>query len=63
MDFFLVLTASIVIIDDLKCKNRFLTCHYKLSFSCDSKDVLNVLIFNNCDFFYIGQSEKLRKTN
>ena len=30
-------------------------------FSCESKDVLYVLNCNNCDFFYIRQTEELRK--
>ena len=38
-----------------------LTWHYKRSFSCGSKDVLYVLICNNCDLFYIGQTEELIK--
>ena len=29
-------------------------------FSCDSKDVLYVLICNNCDF-HIGQTEELKQ--
>ena len=38
-----------------------LTWHYKCSFSSDSKDVVHVLICNNCDFFYIGQTEELKQ--
>ena len=30
-------------------------------FSCESKDVLYVLICDNCDFFYIGQTEELKR--
>ena len=30
-------------------------------FSCDSKDVLYILICNNCDFFYIGQTKELKQ--
>ena len=37
-----------------------MTWHYRRFFSCDSKDVLYVLICNNCDFFYIGQTEELK---
>ena len=42
-------------------KQKMLTWHHKCSFSCDRKDVLYVLICNNCDFYYIGQIEKLKK--
>ena len=35
-----------------------LTWNYKQFFSCDSKDVLYVFFCNNCDFFYIGQTEE-----
>ena len=38
-----------------------MTWHYKRFFSCGSKDVLYVLICNNCDFFYIGQTEELKQ--
>ena len=44
-----------------KSKNKLLTWHYKCSFSSDSKDVVHVLICNNCDFFYIGQTEELKQ--
>ena len=44
-----------------KSKNNLLTWHYKRFFSCDSKVVLYVLICNNCDFFYIGQTEELKQ--
>ena len=38
-----------------------LTWHYKRFFSCDSKDVLYVLIWNVCDFFDIGKIEELKQ--
>ena len=38
-----------------------LTWHYKCSFSYKSKNVSYVLICNNCDFFYIGQTEELKQ--
>ena len=38
-----------------------LTLHYRRFFSCDNKDVLYVLICNNCDFFYIRQTEELKQ--
>ena len=38
-----------------------LTWHYRHFSSCDSKDVLYILICNNCDFFYIGQIEELKQ--
>ena len=38
-----------------------LTWYYESSFSCDSKVVLYVLIFNHCDFFFIGQTEELKQ--
>ena len=38
-----------------------LTSHYKRFFSCGSKDVLYAFICNNCDFFYIGQTEELKQ--
>ena len=41
-------------------KNKLLTWYYKYIFSCDSKDPLYVLICNNCDFFYIGQTAELK---
>ena len=41
-----------------KPKNKLLASQNKRYFSCDSKDVLYVLIYNNCDFFYIGQTEE-----
>ena len=44
-----------------KSKNKLLTWHCKHFFSCDSKDVLCVLICNNCDFFCIGQTEELKQ--
>ena len=44
-----------------KSKNKLLTWRYKRFFSCDSKDVLYVLICNNCDVFYIGQTEELKQ--
>ena len=45
-----------------KSKNKLLIWCYKLFFSCDRKDVLYVLICNNCDFFYIGQTEELKQS-
>ena len=44
-----------------KSKNKLLTWQYKRSFRCDSKDVSYVVICNNCDFFYIGQTEELKQ--
>ena len=44
-----------------KSENRLLTWHYKRFFSSDNKDVLYVLICNNCDFFYIGKTEELKQ--
>ena len=38
-----------------------LTWHYKRCFTCDNKDVLYVLICNNCDFFSIEQTEELKQ--
>ena len=38
-----------------------LTWHYIHFFSCDSKDVLCILICNNSDFFYTGQTEELKQ--
>ena len=43
-----------------KSKNKLLTWYYKRFLSCDSKDVLYVLICINCGFFYIGQTEELK---
>ena len=43
-----------------KSKNKLLTQDYK-RFSCDSKDVLYVLICNNCEFFYIEQTDELKQ--
>ena len=44
-----------------KSKNKLLTWHYRRFCSCDSKDVLYVLICNNYDFFYIGQTEESKQ--
>ena len=44
-----------------KSKNKLMTWHYKHFFSCVIKDILYVLICNNCDFFYIGQTEELKQ--
>ena len=35
--------------------------HYRRFFGRDSKDVLYVHICNNCDLFYIGQTEDLKQ--
>ena len=45
----------------IKSKNKLLTWYYRRFFSCDSKDVLYILICNNCDFLYIGQTEELKQ--
>ena len=37
------------------------TCSCKYFFSSESKDVICVLICNNCDFFYTGQTKKLKQ--
>ena len=44
-----------------KPKNKLLAWQYKRFFSCDSKNVLYVLICNNCGFFYIGQTEEWKQ--
>ena len=44
-----------------KSKNKLLTWHYRRSFSCDSKDVLYVLICHHCYFYYIGQIKELKQ--
>ena len=44
-----------------KSKVKFLNWHYKRFFSYESKDVLSLLICNNCDFFCIGQTEELKQ--
>ena len=41
-----------------KFKNKLLTWHYR---SCGSNDVLFVPICNNCDLFYVGQTEELKQ--
>ena len=46
-----------------KPKNKLLAGQNKRYFSYDSKDVLYVLIYNNCDFFYIGQTEESTHAN
>ena len=69
MDFFLTRTASIIkngyfkecLSFSFKSKNKLITWHYKHFCICDSKDVLYVRICNNCDFFYIGQTEELKQ--
>ena len=40
-----------------------MTWHYKRFFSCDSKDVLYVLIWNICDFSDIGQKSDVIHPN
>ena len=44
-----------------KSKNKLLTWHYRRFFSCHSKDVLYVLICNNCHFFYTRKTEGLKQ--
>ena len=44
-----------------KFKSKLRIWYCRRFFSCDSKDVLCVLICNNCDFFYIGQTEELKQ--
>ena len=44
-----------------KSKTKLLTWYYRRFSSCDSKDVLCTIICNNCDFFYIGQTEEVKQ--
>ena len=44
-----------------KPKNKIMTWPYKHFFGCDSKAVLYLLICINYGFFYIGQTEELKK--
>ena len=41
------------------------TWNYNKIFDCDSKDVLYILICNNCDYFYLGKTidfkQRIRK--
>ena len=43
---------------------KSVTCNYKF-FDCDSKDVLCILICNNCEYFYLGKTidfnQRIRK--
>ena len=69
MDFFLARTASTIKMVIWKniyvfCLNPKTNCWLgtiSAFYSRDSKGVLYVLICNNCDFFFIGQSEKLKQ--
>ena len=42
-----------------------MTSKYNRIFDCDSKDVLYILICNNCDYFYLGKTidfkQRIRK--
>ena len=38
-----------------------MTWNYKRFFKCDSKKILNGLICDNCDIFYIGEIEELKQ--
>ena len=44
---------------------KSVTCSYKIFFDCDIKDVLYILICNNCDYFYLGKTidfkQRIRK--
>ena len=44
---------------------KSVTCNYNEIFDCDSKDVLYILICNNCDYFYLGKTidfkQRIRK--
>ena len=35
---------------------KSVTWNYNKFFDCDSKDVLYILICNNCDYFYLGKT-------
>ena len=37
------------------------TWNYNKLFDCDSKDVLYILICNNCDYFYLGKTVNFKK--
>ena len=44
---------------------KSVTWNYNIFFDCDSKDVLYILICNNCDYFYLGKAidfkQRIRK--
>ena len=44
---------------------KSVTWNYNKFFDCDSKDVLYILICNNCDYFYLGKTidfkQRIRK--
>ena len=46
-------------------KGKSVTWNYNKFFDCDSKDVLYILICNNCDYFYLGKiidfKQRIRK--
>ena len=46
----------------VQVQKKLLTWHYKYIFSFDSKDVLYVLIYDNYDFFYIGQTKEWKQS-
>ena len=69
MVFFFARTASIIKMLILKnvylCRSNTKTNCWlgtiNTFFSCHSKDVLYVLICNNCEFFYNGRTEELKQ--
>ena len=40
---------------------KSVTWNYNKFFDCDSKDVLYILICNNCDYFYLGKTTDFKQ--
>ena len=40
---------------------KSVTWNYNKIFDCNSKDVLYILICNNCDYFYLGKTIGLKQ--
>ena len=40
---------------------KTITWKYKNYFSCDSKDVIYILIYKNCDNYYLGQTQDFKQ--
>ena len=46
----------------LPLNGKSITCNYIKFFDYDSKDVLYILICNNCDYFYLGKTLDFKQT-
>ena len=46
---------------EFKVNNKSMIWHYKRYFNCDSKNVINRLMCNTCEQFYLGQTANLKQ--